>query len=189
MVTRLAYGAGLTVVWVLAWGSASVANVLGGMAVATVLLALAPDTWPKIDRPPVRPVAIARLTLRVLVKLVESNVSLTREVVARRSRIKTGVVGVPLPPCSDGLLTLVTNLLALTPGTIPIEVTRDPTVIYVHVLQLHDVEAARSEVRDLAELAFRAFGSEAAVASLDHDDHPTPAEPAADPTDPEGEGR
>jgi len=49
------YGLALTVIWVLAWGSPSPANVLGGMAVAAVLLALAPDTWPGLRRPRVRP--------------------------------------------------------------------------------------------------------------------------------------
>ncbi len=161
------YGLALTVIWVLAWGSPSPANVLGGMAVAAVLLALAPDTWPGLRRPRVRPVAIARFTASVLVKVVESNVVLTREVLTRRPRIHTGVVAVPLPECSDALITLITNVMALTPGTMPLEVTRRPTVMYVHVLHLHDVEDVRREVRDLAALAYRAFGSEAAVAALD----------------------
>ena len=54
--------------------------------------------------------------------------------------IRTGVIAVPLPGCSDGLLTLVTNIIALTPGTMPLQVTQDPTVLYVHVLHLGDVE-------------------------------------------------
>lgn len=165
--SAVAYGLALTVIWVLAWGSASVANVLSGAAVAVALLVLAPDTWPRPGRPRIRPVAIVAFALKVVVKVIESNVVIAREVLARRSRIRTGVVAVPLPECSDALLTLVTNVLALTPGTIPLEITRDPTVIYVHVLHLRDVEDARAEVQDLAAAAYRAFGSDRAVAELD----------------------
>lgn len=163
---RAAFAATLTLIWVLAWGSPSPANVLGGVAVAAVLMAVAPDSWPA-GRLRLRPVAIARFAGYVVVKALESNLVITREILTRRSRVHTGVVAVPLPECSDGLITLVANVMALTPGTMPIEVTRGPTVLYVHILHLHDVEATRAEIRKLAELAYRAFGSEAAVAALD----------------------
>lgn len=165
--TRLLYALALVVIWVLAWGSPSPANVLGGLAVAALLMVIAPDTWPPRHRARIRPVAIARLAVYVVVKAIESNFVITREILARRSRIHTGVVAVPLPECSDGLITLVANLMALTPGTMPLEVTRGPTVMYIHVLRLDDVEATRAEIRHLATLAYRAFGSEAAVAALD----------------------
>jgi multisubunit Na+/H+ antiporter MnhE subunit len=56
--------------------------------------------------------------------------------------------------------------LALTPGTLPVHVTREPPVIYIHVLHLHDIEAVRRDVQHLADLAVRAFGPPAAVAAL-----------------------
>lgn len=155
--TVIAYGAALALIWVLAWGSFSAANVLGGIAVAALLLWFAPDTWPRSSRPVVRPVAIARFGIYVLAKVIESNVIIAREILARRSHIHTGVMAVPLTNFSDGLITLVANVMALTPGTIPIQVTRDPIVVYVHVLHMRDVEAARRDVQRLADLAYRAF--------------------------------
>lgn len=164
----VAYGVGLALIWVLAWGTPTPANVLGGLLVAAVLLAISPDSWLSLRRarPRLRPVAIARFLGFVLVEVLRANVILTREVVSRESRITTGVVAVPLPDCSDGLLTLVTNVMAVTPGTMPIEVTRHPTVMYVHVLLLGDVEAVRRDVQHLAALAYRAFGSVEAVAAM-----------------------
>jgi multicomponent Na+:H+ antiporter subunit E len=165
---RLVYGAGLVVVWVLAWGTASPANVLGGIAVAAFLLAISPDRWPaRHGRHRFRPVAIARFVGWILVQVVVANVQLTRAIVSRATRVTTGVIAVPLPSCSDGLLTLVTNTMALTPGTIPIQVDHDPTVMYVHVLHRGDVEAVRGDVRHLASLAYRAFGTAEAVAAME----------------------
>jgi multicomponent Na+:H+ antiporter subunit E len=163
----LATIAAVTVIWTLAWGSLTVANVLSGVAVAVLLLLVIPDDTSVLRRrSPVRPRAILRFVGYVLLKVVESNVVLSREVVTRGSRINTGVVAVPLPECSDGLITLIANTISLTPGTMPIQVDRNPTVLYVHVLQLSDVEEARGEIQHLADLAYRAFGSDAAIAEL-----------------------
>lgn len=154
----IVYGIALVAVWVLAWGSLSAANVLGGIAVAAVLLWFAPDTLPRAARPRLRVVAIALFLFHVITQIVRSNLTLAREAVARRPRVHSGVMAVPLPEISDGLLTLVANVMALTPGTIPLQVTHDPLVIYVHVMHMTDVEASRREVLDLVTLACRAFG-------------------------------
>ena len=46
----------------------------------------------------------------------------------------------------------------------PIEVNRDPGVIWVHVLHLSDPERTRREVGSLAELSVRAFGTPEVIA-------------------------
>jgi multisubunit Na+/H+ antiporter MnhE subunit len=67
---------------------------------------------------------------------------------------------------SDGVLAFVANMTALTPGTMTIEIRRDPPVFYVHILQLDDVEHVRAEVRKLERLAIEAFATPQAVAAL-----------------------
>lgn len=157
----------LVVAWVAMWGRLSVANVASGVLVALGLLALLP---PVGSRPHYvfRPVAIVRFVAYFLRQLVVANAALTREILTPRDRIRTGVIAVPMEEgISDGLLVFLANITALTPGTMPIEVVRDPPMFYVHVLHLHDVEAVRYEVRRMEHLAIRAFGSKAAVAALD----------------------
>lgn len=161
----VAYVVGLVVIWVLAWGTPTPANVLSGLAVAAVLLAVSPDTFPP-RRGRIRPVAIARLLGFVLVQAVTANVQLTRAIVSRDAQLRTAVLAVHLPGCSDGLLTLISNGMAVTPGTMPLEVTHDPTVIYFHALLIGDIEDARRDVQRLAALAYHAFGSDEAVAAL-----------------------
>ena len=102
-----------------------------------------------------RPVAVARLAWHMVVRIVGPNVMLTREVLAPTDRLRTAVIGVPLPGCSDELLTLVSNLVALSPGTMPLELTHGPTVLYVHVLHLRDLEATRRDIFHLTDLTVR----------------------------------
>ena len=76
------------------------------------------------------------------------------------------MVGVRLPECSDELITLITNLLALTPGTMPLELVEAPRTLYVHALHLDDPAATRRQIRRLTSLAVRSFGSDEDVARL-----------------------
>jgi multicomponent Na+:H+ antiporter subunit E len=87
---------------------------------------------------------------------VRANAELTREVISP-SRLRPGIVAVPMPECSDEVLTLITNLLALSPGTMPIEVDTDSAVLYIHVLRLTDTDEVRRDVLHLTELTRRAF--------------------------------
>jgi multicomponent Na+:H+ antiporter subunit E len=166
-VSVFGFGVVLAAIWVLLWGSASPANVLSGIVVAVVLIVFVPGVRRPSRTFVFRPLAVARLASHFAATIIQANIVLTREVLSGRSQIRTGVVGVPLPPCSWELTTLIANLLALAPGTLPIEVERDPDVLYVHVLHLHDVEKVRHEIRYLTVLAVRAFGTRAAVADLE----------------------
>ncbi len=158
----------LTAIWVVLWSEPSVANVVGGLVVAGVIVALF-DTW---RRGPVivRPLAAARFAAWFLWKLVESNVVVARTVVAPRDRIRTGIVAVPLRGCSDAVATLIADAISLTPGTLTLEVRRDPLTLYVHALDTRDVEQVQRDVRTLEVLAVRAFGDDAALAGLADDD-------------------
>lgn len=158
---------GLVVVWVLLWGALSVANVVSGVLVVGFLLVGFPTGLPDFRRLVLRPVAVLRFAGYFVVKLLESNLVLAREVVSRTSRINTGVIEVRLPGCSDGLIGFVANVMALTPGTMTVDARTEPPTLFVHVLQLHDVDETRREILHLRSLAVRAFGSASAIASID----------------------
>lgn len=111
-------------------------------------------------------------------ELLEASVIFAWEVVTPRNRINQGIVAIALRGVSDVMTTLVANAISLTPGTLTLEVHRDPTVLYVHVLHVHDIERMRREVLHLAALAVRAFGQIAAVDAL------VGAAEQADPTSP-----
>jgi multicomponent Na+:H+ antiporter subunit E len=150
----------LTSIWVLLWGSLSVANVASGLVLSTVLLFVLPGGSRRQDRRPViRPLAVLRLAGHVVANLAVSNVVLAREVLTPRSRVSTGVLAVPVPGCSDEVLTLLANLMALAPGTIPVETRHDSDDIYVHVLHVGDIEDVRRRLERLRDLTMAAFGS------------------------------
>ena len=145
-------------IWVMLWGDASVANLLSGLVVAAGLLVTFPMRQRATRQVTFRFFPAVRFAGHFVRKIVESNVLLAREILRRRSRIKTGIIAVPLEGCSEVLVAAIANLTSLTPGTMTVEVKRDPFVLYVHVLQLHDLERSRREIEQLRDMTLRAFG-------------------------------
>lgn len=168
MRTRLVYGMWLVIAWVALWKSATVANVLSGMAVAAALITVFPPH--RESRPgKFRPLACARLLGYFVVKLVEASFIVAWEVITPSTRVREGIVAVPLRGVSDVITTVVANAVSLVPGTITLEAASHPCTLYVHVLHLRDPEAVRQEVRELEALAVRAFGPKEAVAALNRE--------------------
>jgi multicomponent Na+:H+ antiporter subunit E len=166
MRVRLLVGAWLVVAWVALWGSASAANVASGVVVAFVLLAVFPlHLTTRQGR--FRPLQALRFFGYFLAKLVEANAVVAWEVVTPSNRINEGIVAVPVTGASDVLVSMVANVISLTPGTLTIEIRTDPHVLFVHVLHLHDIDAVRRDVTRLERYVLRAFGSDEAVIEVE----------------------
>lgn len=165
--TRWPLALWIVVVWVALWGGLSVANVLGGAAVAAVLLAVFPAEGRR-QAFVIRPLPALQFTGRFVVDLVRANAEVAWEVLTPSYQGDPGVVSVRLAPSSDALVTLVADAVTLTPGTLTLDVERTDdggAVLYVHVLHLHDPHDVRDGVRRLQYLAARAFDPDPAAAA------------------------
>lgn len=158
----------IVMIWLALWSDASAANVLSGLLLAgTLVLVFGP--W-QPGTVVIRPVHVARFALHFLYKLIQASLVVARTVVTPQNRINTGIVAVPLRGCSDAVTTLIANTISLTPGTLTLEVRRDPLMLFIHALDVRSVEQVQDDVRRLEILAVKAFGPAAAVAELDVDD-------------------
>lgn len=165
MTRRISYGAILVMVWIALWQDFTWANALSGTIVAiTLMLVFQPQqeraAWP------LRPLWSARFLGYFFWKLVEASAVVAWEVVTPRNRITEGIIAVRIRGVSDGLTTVVANAISLTPGTLTIEASRDPAVLYVHVLHLENRERLTKEILRLEAHAIRAFGPPDAVEAV-----------------------
>lgn len=161
----------LTVVWVGLWGSVTAANVLGGLVVAVALLALLPlpegagsVRVPQRGGAParVRPLALVRYMLFFAVELVKASLLVVWQVLRPGGELRQAIIAVDALGASDLLLTVVANSVSLTPGTLTIDVDRERSVLYVHVLDVggpEGVDSARRSVERLMRAAVLALGS------------------------------
>jgi multicomponent Na+:H+ antiporter subunit E len=150
--------AALTAVWVLLWGNLSFANVASGVLVSILVLWLFPMPSPEGIR--LRPIAALRYAAVFSWLLVVSTWDTAVEILRRHPAQLQGIVVVPLRTDSEVVATAVANSISLTPGTLSVDVRRDPMALYVHGLRVEDPDDIRATARRLEDLALAAFGRE-----------------------------
>jgi multisubunit Na+/H+ antiporter MnhE subunit len=128
--------------------------------VAIVLLGVFPLTPGQQARRRLRPLAALRLIGHVAVQLVVSNAVMTREILTRRPSIRTAIVACRLRSGSETTMTVVSSIIALSPGMMVVDVSSDTATIYVHVLHFRDVIDTRRRIAHLEMLVLRAIGTD-----------------------------
>ncbi len=81
-------------------------------------------------------------------ELLLSNLRVAYDVITPRHYMQPGIIAVPLDARTDAEITLLANLLTLTPGTLSLDVSADRRFIYVHVMYIRDVDVARRSIKD-----------------------------------------
>ena len=73
-----------------------------------------------------------------------------RAPLAAESYVCPGVVAIPLDARTDAEITLLANLITLTPGSVSLDLSEDRRVLYVHAMYIDggDVEAYRRSVKE-----------------------------------------
>lgn len=81
-------------------------------------------------------------------ELVVSTLRVAWEVLTPSIHRKPGIVAVPLDAETDVEITLLANVITLTPGTLSLEVSEDRSVLYVHAMFVDDAETLRRELKE-----------------------------------------
>ena len=82
-----------------------------------------------------------RLLAHFVSELVVSGLQVAWLAVQPRLRLRPGFIAYPLTVTSDAQITLLANLITLTPGTLSVDVSGDRRVLYIHALDIADKEA------------------------------------------------
>lgn len=83
-----------------------------------------------------------------LYQLLVSNLRVLWDVITPRQGSRPGIVGLPLAARTDLEITLVANLVSLTPGTLSLDVSDDRQTLYVHVMFMDDIDTVRAAIKD-----------------------------------------
>lgn len=67
------------------------------------------------------------------------------------SGLQPGIIAYPLTVDRDFEITLLANLITLTPGTLSVDVSEDRKVLYVHCVDVPDVDATIADIREAFE--------------------------------------
>lgn len=139
----------LAIGWAAATGSFSLLNLLFGGVVGMLCLYLVRDhVGGAVFGPRAKRIIVLAFTF--LKELVVS-ASRVAVLVCRpdlNKRIQPAIIAFPLTAKGDGEITLLANMITLTPGTLSVDVSEDRRFLYIHAMDVKDKDAMIAEIRD-----------------------------------------
>jgi len=81
-------------------------------------------------------------------ELIIANIKVAFDVVTPRHRMTPSIIAVPLTAEKDYEITILANLITLTPGTLSLDVSTDKKVLYVHSMYVCDPQEFRNEIKN-----------------------------------------
>lgn len=141
----------LTLIWAGLLGAWDRATILSGFVLAYAVLRWIYRGQPAAGRYFRKYPLLVALVAYYLWELVRSNVKVAREILTLRHRMRPGMIAVPLAAETDLEITLLANLISMTPGSLALEIADDRRTLYVHAMYVDDAEAIRAAIRDKLE--------------------------------------
>ncbi len=147
----------LAVSWAILEGAINAPNLVVGFILGYLVIL--------ISRRVLRPYRYLRLIRRVLSlvmfflwSLIVSNLLLAYSVLAPHLNLmRPRIVAVPLDVKGDVPITVLANLISLTPGSLSLDISSDHRVLYVHVIYAEDEKATVRNIKEGLERRLRSF--------------------------------
>jgi multicomponent Na+:H+ antiporter subunit E len=94
------------------------------------------------------PIAVSFLAY-FLWELLLSNLRVAYDVVTVKHFMRPGILAIPLEARTDLEITVLANMISLTPGTLSLDVSSDRQVLFVHAMYLGEIEEFKEFERRL----------------------------------------
>lgn len=89
-----------------------------------------------------------RFILVFLKELIISSLRVAYDVVTPTDYAKPGIIAVPIDAKTDSEITLLANVISLTPGTLSLDVSKDRKFLYIHAMFIDDPDELRREIKE-----------------------------------------
>ncbi|WP_107038866.1 Na+/H+ antiporter subunit E [Brumimicrobium mesophilum] len=129
----------LSVVWVFLTGTVNATNFAFGFILSFLVLWLISSNHGKRKYFSIVP-SLFSFTFYFLYELVKANIQVAADVVTPKFYMEPGIIKYPLTAESDLEITLLANVITLTPGTLSLDISDDRKVLYIHAMYVHDKE-------------------------------------------------
>lgn len=80
-------------------------------------------------------------------ELLLANLRVAWDVITPMHSMRPGIIAMPLDAETDGQITLLANIISLTPGSLSLDVSRDRKHLYIHVQNLKDAEHEKQRIK------------------------------------------
>lgn len=137
----------LTIIWVFLTGSFAIVNFIFGFIISFLILWIISSRDEENKYVRLIPKLISFI-LFFLWEVVKANIQVAYEVITPTNNMKPGIVKIPLDAKTNIEITLLANLITLTPGTLSLDVSEDKKVLYVHSMYVNDKQEFIDDIKN-----------------------------------------
>ena len=135
----------LALAWAAVSGSFAAINLVFGFVLGMLVMFLLREQMGTLSYL-ARIKRVTSLMLLFLTELVMSAWKVAKIVIQPKIDIKPGFFAYELKTDRDAEITMLANLITLTPGTLSVDVSEDKKTLYVHAVHIDDIEAMREDI-------------------------------------------
>ncbi|CAM4433526.1 Na+/H+ antiporter subunit E [Vibrio astriarenae] len=139
----------LALAWVVLSGSYTFSNLFGGMLLSYCVLAYVLRDRPAFELYFGKFPKMVKFVLFFIWDLIKSNARVAYDVLTPTHLMKPAVIAVPLDIKSDAGITVFSNLITVTPGSLALDVSTDKKVLFVHLMYFEDEQIHVAELKRL----------------------------------------
>jgi multicomponent Na+:H+ antiporter subunit E len=138
----------LTLIWVFLTGEYKFNNFLFGFVLSFIILWILSGAEEQSSKKYFKIVPrIISFVLFFIWELTKANIQVAYEVITPKFNMKPGIIAIPLEAKTDLEITLLANLITLTPGTLALDVSTDRSVLYVHGMYVMEKEEFITDIK------------------------------------------
>lgn len=137
----------LALVWTMLTGNMSFSNLLVGLLLGHLVLRL---QYAGLAHPE-HPQRLRKIILFLFYfawEVLSASIRVAHDVVTPTLHARPGIIAVPLDAKTDLEITLLSNALTLTPGSVSLDISEDRKTLYLHVLFADDPDEVRRRIKE-----------------------------------------
>ncbi|PZE19649.1 Na+/H+ antiporter subunit E [Paenibacillus xerothermodurans] len=139
-------------VWMFLYNDWSASRFTVGYLLGIICIGLLSRFWPH-DFYLKRLWAVVKLLLLFTKELFISSFTVMWQIIRPRLAVRPGIFALKTELKSDWEITVLSCLICLTPGTLTLDVSRDGQTLYIHAMDIEDVNELSKQIKDSFERA------------------------------------
>lgn len=141
----------LALAWAAVTGAFSFLNLVFGFVLGGIVLGLIREQAGSVTH--FRRAGRAVLLAVIFVyELIKASINVAIIVLSPWRRLQPAIIAYPLTVQHDMAITLLANMITLTPGTLSIDVSDDRSTLFVHAIDAPDIEAVIADIKSCFEV-------------------------------------
>ena len=138
---QLSLNIGISLVWAFLHTSFTVKHLVVGFILGAILIWILSPFLSNHNFYLIRILRIIKLMVIFLIELVKACFHVLYHIFQIELKIKPGIIRMEIDLDTPGEITLLANLITLTPGTLTVEVAKDNSALYIHTLVIDDAKS------------------------------------------------